>query len=561
MADIPSTYDFIIVGSGGGGIVAAITARARGLKVLLLEKEPLIGGSSALSGGIVWIPDNPVMKRDGQTDSIEQAMTYVDNFTKDVGHVSPPERRRAFLEAGPQMVDLLEKEGMAFEYCAEYADYYAHLPGGHQSGRSLQGDLFDLNELGEWKAKFRINPAALPVRTSEGRHLFLMKRTLKGAETAARLATRVAKEKVQGTKVVGSGGSLIGRLFQIALRMGTDVHVDAPLEAFLVEDGRVVGVRTTIAGEPVEVRATHGVLVAAGGFARNAEMRRQYQPQPSSAEWTKANPGDTGEAIRMMEGVGAELAYMEEAWWIPSSIPPGAEPIHNVADISKPYGILVDAAGNRFANESASYMEIGKAMYARNATASTTPAWYVMDARHRANYPWFRTPPGITPSEWTETGWMKQGKTIEALAEACGIDAAGLKASVERFNGFCKTGVDLDYHRGENAYARYFADPKVKPNGSLGPIEKGPFLAIPIWPGDGGTAGGVVADSHARVLKADGSLVPGLYATGNCTAPVYGPFYTGAGCSIGASFVGGYLAAMDAADTAHKGAASLASVS
>ncbi|WP_033921749.1 FAD-dependent oxidoreductase [Sphingomonas sp. 37zxx] len=550
----PHHYDFVVAGSGGGGLVAAITARMRGLSVLLLEKEALLGGSSAISGGIVWIPDNPVMKREGQRDSVAEAMRYVENFTQDNGHVSPPTRRRAFLEAGPRMVTLLEDCGMQFEYCAEYADYYAHLPGGHQSGRSLQGALFDLNDLGPWKARFRINPSALPVRTSEGRHLFLMKRTLKGAETATRLATRVAKEKVRGTKVVGSGGSLIGRLLQIAIERGVDIRVDAPLTDFVIEDGRVAGVQTVLDGAPAEVRAGHGVLVAAGGFARNAQMRARYQPQPSSVDWTKANPGDTGEAIERMEALGAELACMDQAWWIPTSIPPGIGPVHNVADISKPFGILVDAAGNRFANESASYMEIGHAIYARNATASTMPAWYVMDARHRSHYPWFRTPPGMTPSEWTESGWMKQGRTIEELALACGIDPAGLQATVARFNGFCKTGVDLDYHRGENAYARYFADPTVKPNGNLGPIEKAPFQAIPIWPGDGGTAGGVIADPAARVLRADGTAIDGLYATGNCTAPVYGPHYTGAGCSIGASFVGGYLAAMDAADRA-QGAA------
>ncbi len=540
-------FDFVIVGSGGGAMVAAITAKAKGLRTLLIEKESLLGGSSAISGGIVWIPANPVMLRDGAMDNLEDAQTYVENFTKDAGEASPPERYKAFLEAGPPMIDLLEQLGMKFEYCAEYADYYAHLPGGHQIGRSLQADLFDLNELGPWKQRFRINPAALPLRTSEGRHLFLAKRTTKGAEMATRLAGRVAKAKVVGTKVVGSGGALIGRLLQIALKMGVEIWTEAPLKGFVTEGDRVVGVRVGRNSEETTVAAPLGVLVAAGGFARNAEMRKKYQPQPSSTEWTKANPGDTGEAIELMEALGAGLAYMEQAWWIPSSIPPGADPIHNVADVSKPYGILVDAAGNRFANESASYMEIGHAMYARNPTASTTPAWYVMDARHRNYYPWFRTPPGITPTEWVSTGWLKRADTIEGLAKACGVDPAGLKATVERFNGFCKTGVDLDYHRGENAYAKYFSDPKVKPNGSLGPIERGPFQAIPIWPGDGGTAGGVLADEHARVLKADGSPIPGLYATGNSTAPVYGPFYTGAGCSIGASFVGGYLAALDAA--------------
>lgn len=547
MSTTVDSYDFVIVGSGGGGIVAAITAKAKGLNPLLVEKEPLIGGSSALSGGIVWLPNNPVMLREGQTDSTEAALTYIENFTKGVERITPPERRRRFVEEAPRVVAMLEELGMKFEYCAEYADYYTHLPGAHQTGRSLQADLFNLNELGEWKTKFRINPAAIPVRTSEGRHLFLMKRTMKGAEMATKLAARIAKEKVQGTKIVGSGGALMGRLLQIALRLRVEIWVDAPLKDFVVEDGKVVGVKTVKDGTEVSVAAPRGVLVSAGGFARNLEMRKKYLPQPTSIDWTKANPGDTGEAIEMMAGIGAETALMDQAWWIPTSIPPGADPIHNVADLSKPYGILVDAAGERFANESASYMEIGHAMYERHPKASTVPSWYIMDARHRNNYPWFRTPPGVTPPEWLSSGWMKRANTIEELATECGIDPAGLKATVERFNGFAKSGVDLDYHRGENAYAAYFGDPKVKPNSSLGPIEQPPFSAIPIWPGDGGTAGGVVADSHGRVLRPDGSPIEGLYAAGNCTAPVCGPYYTGAGCSIGASLVYGYIAALEAA--------------
>jgi 3-oxosteroid 1-dehydrogenase len=208
----------------------------------------------------------------------------------------------------------------------------------------------------------------------------------------------------------------------------------------------------------------------------------------------------------------------------------------------------VDAAGARFADEGASYMEIGKRMYDRHPTASTVPSWYVMDARHRNNYPWFRTPPGVNPPEWLSSGWMKRANTLEELAQQCGVDPAGLKATAERFTGFAKAGKDLDYRRGESAYARYFGDPKVKPNPCLGPIEQAPFWAIPIWPGDGSTMGGVLIDEHARVLRPDGAPIEGLYATGNAAASLVGPNYAGAGYAIGSSCVFGYIAARHAAE-------------
>lgn len=560
MSDIVQDYDFVVVGSGGA-LVAAIIAKAKGLRTLVIEKEPLVGGSTALSGGIIWVPNNPVMKRAGAADSEEAALQYMENFTDGLGLISTRERRVAYIRGGAEMVDFLEAQGMKWEYCAEYADYYSNLPGGHQTGRALQADLFDLNDLGEWKAKFRINPAAMPVRTSEGRHLFLMKRTVKGAEMATRLAGRLAKQTATGSKVVGSGGALQGRILQLALKAGVDIWVNAPLKGFIVENDRVAGVRVGRGGGEVQVAAPRGVLVGAGGFARNLEMRQKLLPQPTSTEWTKANPGDTGEGIEMMIELGAGVGGLDEAWWIPTSIPPNADPIHNVADLAKPYGILVDAAGNRFADEGSSYMEIGKRMYERHPSAATVPSWYVMDARHRSNYPWFRTPPGVTPPEWLSSGWMKRANSLEELAQQCGVDAAGLKATVQRFNGFAKTGKDLDYHRGESAYARYFGDPKVKPNSCLGPIEQAPFYAIPIWPGDGSTMGGVLIDEHGRVLRSDGAPISGLYATGNSAASLIGPHYAGAGYAIGSSCVFGYIAGKHAAETAPaaKAAASAAS--
>lgn len=537
------TFELVIVGSGVGAMTAAITARSQEIRVLVVEKESLLGGSSAISGGIMWIPNNPVMLREGERDSRESALTYLANFTQDAGMSSTPARREAFVDAGPKMVAFMEELGMKFEYCAEYADYYAHLPGGHQSGRSLQAPLFDVKKLGEWEAKLRVNPAGLPITTLEGRHVFNALRSKSGATTAAQLGSRMAKDKVTGSRRMGAGAAFMGRLLQIAVDAGVEFRTDTAFREFIVSDGRVSGIQASKNSQQLEILAPRGVLVATGGFARNASMRDRYLPKPSPVEWSSASPGETGEAIKSMMELGAGTGHMDTCWWLPTSFPPDVGgPVVHVHDIAKPFGILVNKEGKRFANETASYMEIGAAMYDQAVIDENALAWYVMDARHRKYYPWFKTPPGQIPKEWLSSGWMKRAKTIEGLAEECGIDPKALRASVDRYNNFARAGVDDDFDRGGNAYAHYLRDPKVKPNGSLAPIEKGPFLAVPIVPGDVGTAGGVFTDESARVLTEEGQVIEGLYAAGNCTAPVCGSHYTGAGCSIGASAVFGYIA-------------------
>jgi 3-oxosteroid 1-dehydrogenase len=266
-----------------------------------------------------------------------------------------------------------------------------------------------------------------------------------------------------------------------------------------------------------------------------------------SDRWTHANPGDTGEAIEAMARAGASLALMDEAWWILTWLSPGGEPLQIVPECTKPHGILVDHAGKRMVNEANSYMELGRAIYARHATTTAFPAWLVMDAQARRRYFFGGRPPGRMPRAWVESGAIKQDRTLAGLARQCGIDAAGLEATVQRFNDFCATGIDADYARGASIYNRYYADPTNKPNASLGEIVEPPYWAAPLWPGDVGTCGGAVTNEHAAVLRADGSVIAGLYATGNCTASLCGPWYVGAGQSIGVSSVCGYIAARHAA--------------
>jgi 3-oxosteroid 1-dehydrogenase len=541
------SFDFVIVGGGVGGLTAAITAKLAGLRPLLLEKTPLIGGSSVLSGGVLWLPNNPLMAREGVADSREDGLRYLANFVREDDVASTPARREVFVDTVQPLVEMLEAQGMKFLRCPGYSDYYDQLPGGCAAGRSIEAKFFDANRLGAWKARFRAPSISLPVYTGEGARLMRVGVTLDGKTMAAKVAGRLVWSKLTGRTLYGNGGALQGRLLEIALRLGVDIWTDAPLVDLDMSNGRVEGVHISHEGKPVTVRAKRGVLVAAGGFARNRSMRERYQRHPITDEWTRANPGDTGEAIEAMARAGAKLSLMDESWWVMSFIVPGEEPVQIVPELVKPHGLLVDKSGKRFVNEAAPYMEVGRACYARNTTVPAIPAWLAMDARARRRYFFGFHPPGAMPRDLLAKGWIKRDGTLAGLARQCGIDPAGLEAQVARFNGFCETGVDEDFGRGSNAYQRFYSDPTVKPNPTLGTIAEPPFWAVPLVPGDVGTCGGAVANENAEVLRADGSAIPGLYAAGNCTAPLAGPHYIGAGLSIAASSLFGYIAANRAA--------------
>jgi 3-oxosteroid 1-dehydrogenase len=278
-------------------------------------------------------------------------------------------------------------------------------------------------------------------------------------------------------------------------------------------------------------------------------MREQFQRAPASVDWTVANPGDTGEAIQAMARAGGGLALMDESWWGMVFMPPGGgEPRQTVPELHKPFGLMVDASGQRFVNEANSYMEVGRACYLRNQEGvKAIPAWLVMDARARKRYIFAFQFPGPWPNKWIEAGAIKRDMTIAGLARQCGIDPDGLERTIARFNTFAQRGVDEDFHKGDSAYNRYYGDPTVKPNPCLGAVEKPPFWAAPLYPGDVGTCGGAMTNEHGQVIREDGTPVDGLYAAGNCTASLAGPYYIGAGQSIGTSSIFGYLAAKHAA--------------
>lgn len=539
------SFDFVVAGSGGGSMVAALAVADAGKTSVILEKTDKVGGSTSMSGGVFWIPNHPLQAEAGVEDSYEKARTYLDACVGDVGPSTSPERKDMYLRMGPAMVTYLRDKGMPFIRGDGWSDYHDDLPGGCPESRSLLVELFDANKLGEWEPRLRRGPFDIPVRGTESRNLQLMKRSWAGKLAAVRLGLRMTGAKLLGKKLVGMGAAIQGRMLQMALTQGADIRLDSPVGELVEENGRITGVVTEKNGKPWRIEAREGVLINAGGFARNAEMRAKYGPQPSSTDWTNANPGDTGEMIEIAKTHGAATDLMDQAVWLITSLDPSGFRAFHVLDIAKAHAIMVNKDGKRFANESQSYMANGQAIY----ESGSVPAYAILDSRHRENYPWGATMAGKTPQAWLDSGYAKVADTIEDLAAKIDVPADNLRATVERFNGFCKTGKDLDFQRGDKAYDRVFTDPSIKPNPCLGEIGKPPFYAIEVFPGDVGTYGGLVTDQFARVLRDDGSVIPGLYATGNSTASVTGKTYPGAGASIGASFVFGWVAARHAIGT------------
>lgn len=547
MMAFDESFDLVIVGSGAGSVPAALAAQALGGSAVVIEKQPVFGGSTAYSGGVVWLPNSPLH---GDTDSEEAGRRYLDalisgNGGGDGGRASPRAKREAFLREGPEAIRFLLDRGIKF-ILVHWPDYYPQLPGGHATGRSLMCELFDLNELGAWQDKlgFFAGFPRLPVNSWEFVNLTLAKRTWKGRFAALRLAARMTADKLTKRRRTGSGNALQGRMLQAALKANVPIRLATPMTGLIEEQGRVVGVRVAGPDGERSIGARRGVLLDTGGFSHNRAMRERYQPSPASTAWTQANPGDTGEAIGMAQALGAAVDLMDQAWWTPGSLSPdgGYAGFHVPGESGKPHIIIVDAHGKRIGDESGAYMEFGQRMYARGAV----PAFAILDSRALKHYSWGPIMVGKPIEPFVQSGYLKRADTLADLARQCGIDPNGLANEVARFNRFARTGLDEDFRRGSSAFGRHMGDPTHKPNPSLGAIERGPFYAVAIWPLDVGTSGGVVTDEHARVLREDGSAIPGLYATGNATAPFVGASYPGAGASIGGSLVFGYVAARHA---------------
>jgi 3-oxosteroid 1-dehydrogenase len=372
-----------------------------------------------------------------------------------------------------------------------------------------------------------------------------------------KVGLRIVKDKLIGRDMVVSGAALQGRMLQAALKAGVDIRTNSAVCDFISEGGAVKGVVVTIDGREKRIGARSGVLVNAGGFAHNQAMRDQYAPNTSTL-YTAAAPGDTGEMIQAMIGLGAQIGQMNERVGIQMSVLPGNEnqngsgvsllTMSGQKNVSSPHSIVVDQSGVRYMNEAGSYMTFCQNVINRNATVPAIPSWWIFDQQHMDRYTIFGKGPGKKPSSWFDSGFVKRADTIEGLATQIGIDPATLKATVDRFNEGARDGRDPHFHRGERAYDNWLGDPYHHISATLGPLDKAPYYAAPMMPGDVGTYGGVVTDVNARVLRADGTPIPGLYATGTSSASVMGRSYPGAGSSVGPSFVWGYVAAKHAAD-------------
>jgi 3-oxosteroid 1-dehydrogenase len=552
MTDWDVTADLLVVGSGAGAMTAAIVAEQEGLDPLVVEKTEFFGGSSAISGGGLWVPNNPLMAEAGLFDSLEKARAYLDAT---VGDRVPAARKEAFLTKAPEMVAyVIRHSQLQFDVNPAYTDYYPERPGAMNGGRALEPRLYPGRKLGSLYPQLRPHayhfPIALVLTAAEVKDVAFLARSVSHLRGTARVFLRTFWSWVRRTRLLCMGQALVAPL-RVSLReRGVPVWLNTRVKQLIVEEGRVVGAAAEREGRPIAIRANRGVVLAAGGFAHDRAMREQYQRSPIGTAWTLASPGNCGDAIRMGLELGAAIDLMEEAWWGPSSLPPGGIPHFHLVERSCPGSILVDSAGKRFTNEAASYIDVVHAMYEHNRPdAVSIPAHFIMDQRFRRRYIFGVTMPLVRfPKEYLESGYVKRADTLEELAAKIGVDPEGLLDTIARFNEFARTGKDLDFYRGDSAYDRYYGDATVGPNPCLGAIGKPPFYAVAMIPGDIGTKGGLVTDEHARVLREDGSPIEGAYAIGNTSASVMGDTYPGPGSTLGPAMTFGYIAAMHASN-------------
>jgi 3-oxosteroid 1-dehydrogenase len=545
-----AVHDVIVVGAGAAGMTAALAAARQGLDTVLIEKSAYFGGSTARSGGGVWIPGNYALRAAGEADDLAESKKYLDAI---VGDVVPKVRRDTYLDRGPEVMDFLrEHTPVRFTWVPEYADYLPEAPGGRARGRTVEPVPLDARflgaELDRLHPPYGKAPANLIVTQADYRKISLGLRTLRGPLTLVKVTLKRVWSILLRRKMYAMGNAVAIGLRQGLVDAGVPVFYETPLTELVLDDGAVVGVRVVHDDQTLEIHARRGVVLGSGGFEKNLEMREKYQPQPTSVDWTTGAPSNAGGGILAGITAGAQVDLMDDAWWGPT-IPLPNGPWFCLAERNLPGSIIVNGAGQRYMNEALPYVEATHAIHAGEATGVThVPSWMIIDQRYRNRYLFAGLGPRQPfPGRWLKEGVIRRAATLDALAEAIGVPADALRATVERFNGFAATGVDEDFHRGESAYDKYYSDPTVKPNPSLHRIDRPPFYAVKIVPGDLGTKGGLVTDERARVLRPDGSVISGLYAAGNCSAAVMGHTYAGPGATIGPAMVFGYLAAEDIA--------------
>jgi 3-oxosteroid 1-dehydrogenase len=566
--DVPAEADLVILGSGAGGLTAALTASLNGLRAVVLEQTDRIGGTSARSSGTVWIPGNHHLRSHGVSGDGEEAARYLASL---VGEKGDAAMRRAFLDAAPAMLkDLEDRAGIGFRPYMAAPDYRQDHPGAAKGGRALEPLPFDGRALG---ADFARIASPLPelmlsggmmITRGEAARLLRADRSLGAMALGMRLVTRYIADRLRyerGTRLV-LGNALVARLFKTLRDRGVPVLTGARTQALIAEDGRVAAVEAGFAGQIRRIEARRGVVLAGGGFPANAAWRAQYLPEPV-AEFTPAAPGCDGSTIALGLSAGAALGPpgLDNALWFPSSIgsrTDGSAAVypHIVLDRAKPGLIAVNGAGRRFVNEAVSYHEFVRAMYRAHRDTPAIPAWLICDHAFIRRYGLgLIRPRTLSLRRYVAGGYLREAPTVRALAAATGLPAGALEQTVERFNSFARTGFDADFGKGGNLYDRNNGDPDVRPNPCIGPIAKPPFYAVPVLPTPLGTSLGLRTDTRARACNAAGQPVPGLYVCGNDMQSVFGGEYPGAGAQLGQAMTFGWIAARSAAGANHDAAA------
>jgi len=553
------SVDLLVVGSGAGAMTAALVGHDAGANVLLIEKGEQYGGSSAMSGGGLWIPCNHLAREAGMQDTPEAAWKY---FKGCVGDATPDDRLRAYLENAPKLLEYLcAKTRAEFIPLLEYADYYPRIEGSTPGGRCLDPVNFSGKELGDEFVKMRESApqqqilGRISMTIPEAR--ISLARTKGWMWTLTRLFLRYLLDipwrfKSKRDRNLAMGNALVGMLRASLMDRDVPLWLETPAKSLIFEGDRVVGVEAERDGKRIRIRAEKAVILAAGGFEANQAMRDKYLPQPSKAEWSSANPNNTGDIINMGIDAGAAIGLMDEAWWGPAvKFPADDRARFFVIELSLPGSVLVNKQGRRFVNEAAPYGDKVAAMYAKNTPeAETIPSYLIFDANFRNKYPVGPLLPGQQQPDWAAPkdvmSLIVKADSLRELAEKLGIDADGLEATVAKMNEYAKTGVDTEFGRGDTIFDQYYGDLNQKPNPNLGPIDKAPFYAMRTWPGELGTKGGLLVDAKARVLNEAGNVIPGLYATGNCSASVMGHTYPGPGATLGPATTFGFVAARDA---------------
>lgn len=554
MINWDDTTDVIIVGSGAGGMAAAIRAHDLGMKVLVLEKNATVGGTSAMSGGSVWIPCNHYMHQENLEDNQDDALLYLKHC---VGDVTAEKKLLAYISQAAVVIHYLsEKTHLQFQITHGLPDYYPDYPGARLQGRTLEAVPFAANQLKSHL--FQLHPPhpqelifGMSFTAEEANILFKNEKKASWLFFSNFVKT-IFKRMWFRTKSYSPrlclGNALVGRLFLSLIERQIPIWQQANVCELISDSNKVQGVVVDYQGKKIRIAAKKGVILAAGGFANNKIMRTRYQAL-ASTEWTAAQKNDNGEAILMGVKLDADIALMDEAWWVPVTLLPGkAEPWLIVIEKGLPGSMIVNQTGVRFTNESGPYIDVGKKMLQTHI-----PSYLIMDSACRKKYPLAALLPGRLQPDYFwkkeyKDHWIIKASSLAELAQKLNINAATLLQTVAEFNQGAQMGKDPLFHRGENAYDCYYGDPTVKPVPCLRALSsEGPYYAIPLFPGDLGTKGGLCTNEYAQVLNKNGDPIYNLYAVGNSSASVMGLSYPGAGATLGPAIVFAYIAAEHAA--------------